>query len=237
MLGMKVAAFTMVRSSLPTGRSNLRVPVPRECCQDLLRRRRLPDELGMTELVEKGSPFQRASSVGRGAGVGRALGSGLDRGDGVGLGVGVGVGVDVGIGVVVGVDVAVDVGIGVSLGEAVVVEVGVGGGVTVGVAVAVAVGLGGTVAVGVTVAVGAGVGDAVGVAVGVGVAPACTSNEPASMRPLRTRQKLGPRWSKKGGGAKFGSPASMAGLSGNSACVNVGPPLSCNGPSSGLVLI
>ncbi len=190
-----------------------------------MRRRQLQDELGMTELAEKDSPFQRASSVGRGAGVGRALGSGLDRGDGVGLGV------------VVGVDVAVDVGIGVSLGEAVVVEVGVGVGVTVSVAVAVAVGLGGTVAVGVTVAVGAGVGDAVGVAVGVGVAPTCTSNEPASMRPLRTRQKPGPRWSKKGGGVKFGSPASIAGLLGNSACVNVGPPLSCKGPSSGSVLI
>ena len=53
MLGMKVAAFTMVRSSPPTGRLNLRVSVTRECCQDLLRRRWLPDELGMTELAEK----------------------------------------------------------------------------------------------------------------------------------------------------------------------------------------
>src|SRR5213076_2639059 len=32
-----------------------------------------------------------------------------------------------------------------------------------------------------------------------------------------------------GGGVKFGSPASIAGLPGNSACVKVGPPLSCNG--------
>ena len=29
---------------------------------------------------------------------------------------------------------------------------------------------------------------------------------------------------------KFGSPASMAGLPGNKAWVNVGPPLFCNGP-------
>jgi len=36
---------------------------------------------------------------------------------------------------------------------------------------------------------------------------------------------------------KFGSPASIAGLPGESACVNVGPPLLCNGPSIGLVLI
>jgi hypothetical protein len=36
---------------------------------------------------------------------------------------------------------------------------------------------------------------------------------------------------------KFGSPASMAGLPGNKACVKVGPPLSCRGPSIGFVLI
>ena len=65
----------------------------------------------------------------------------------------------------------------------------------------------------------------------------CTSNEPMSMRPLTTRSKPGPRWSKKGGGVKFGSPASMAGLPGNNACVKVGPPLSCSGPSIGSVLI
>src|SRR5947208_7235931 len=34
-----------------------------------------------------------------------------------------------------------------------------------------------------------------------------------------------------------GTPTSIAGLPGSSACVNVGPPLFCNGPSSGLVLI
>ena len=79
------------------------------------------NELGMTELAEKGSPFQRASSVGQGGGVGRALGNGLERGDGVGLGVGVGVGVDVGIGVIVGVDVAVGVGVSVGVGVAVTV--------------------------------------------------------------------------------------------------------------------
>jgi len=142
---VKLGAFTTVSFPLPpTGRSNLRVPVTRECCQDLLRRRQLPDELGMTELVEKGSPFQRASSVGRGGGVGRDLGDGLDRGDGVGLGVGVGVGVDVGIGVIVGVDVAVGVGVSVSVGVAV--------GVGVAVAVAVGVGVGVDVGVGVCAA-------------------------------------------------------------------------------------
>lgn len=61
----------------------------------------------------------------------------------------------------------------------------------------VGVGLGGTVAVGVevgvNVAVGVGVGDAVGVGVGDGVVPAWTSKDPTSMRPLRTRQKSGPR--------------------------------------------
>ena len=65
--------------------------------------------------------------------------------------------------------------------------------VALGVAVAVAVGVGVNVAVAVAVAVG--VSDAVGVGVGLGVVPACTSNDPTSMRPLRTRQKSGPRWS------------------------------------------
>ena len=49
------------------------------------------------------------------------------------------------------------------------------------------------VGVGVEVGVEVGVGVAVAVGVGVGVLPACTSNEPISMRPLRTRQKSGPR--------------------------------------------
>ena len=40
-----------------------------------------------------------------------------------------------------------------------------------------------------------GVGDAVGVGVGDGVVPLCTSNDPTSIRLLRTRQKTGPRWS------------------------------------------
>ena len=99
-----------------------------------------------------------------------------------------------------------DLGVGVALG----VEVGVG--VGVGVTVAVAVG----VVVGVTVAVGVDVGLAVGVGVGVPV-ELCTSNEPLSIRPFTTRSKPGPRWSKKGGGVKFGSPVSMAGLPGNNA--------------------
>ena len=136
---------------------------------------------------------------------------GRDLGDVLGLAVGVGLGVGVRVAVAVGVDFALPVDVGVA------VAVGVAAGVAVGVAVSVAV--------------------AVGVAVGVGVPSVCTSNEPLSMRPFTTRLKPGPRWSKKGGGVKFGSPASMAGLPGNSACVKVGPPLSCNGPSSGSVLI
>ena len=126
MPGVKLHAFTMVSSAPPTGRSNLRVPITRECCQDLLRRRPLPDELGMTELVEKGSPFQRASSVGRGSGVGRALGVGLTLGVGVALGVPVGVGVAVGVAVGEGVTVGVAVGVNVAVAVAVGVGVGVG---------------------------------------------------------------------------------------------------------------
>src|SRR6266478_2372477 len=113
-----------------------------------------------------------------------------------------------------------------------------GRGAGVGRARGVNVGLGRAVAVGVGVVVAVGVGVVVGVAVGVGVGRgSCTSNEPTSMRSFTTRSKPGPRWSKKGGGVKFGSPASIAGLPGNRACVKVGPPLSCKGPSSGSVLI
>ena len=60
-----------------------------------------------------------------------------------------------------------------------------------GVNAGLAVGEGLAVAVGVAV----GVGEAVGVGVGDGVVPTCTSNDPTSMRPLRMRQKTGPRWS------------------------------------------
>jgi len=160
-------------------------------------------------------------SYGRRAGVGRELG------DGASLGVGVGLGVDVGVGVGVAVGVDVPVGVAVAVG----VAIGVGVGVGVGVNVAVAVGVG--VAVGVILGVVVGVG----VGVGVGVSPLCTSKEPLSMRSFTTRGKPCPRWSKKGGGVKFGSPASMAGLPGNKACVKVGPPLSCREPSIGFVLI
>ncbi len=217
MLGMKVAAFTMVRSSLPTGAVEPEGARHPGVLSRPFRRRQLPDELGMTELAEKGSPFQRASSVGRGGGVGRDLGVGLT------LGVGVALGVPVGVGVAVGVAVGEGVTVGVAVGVA--VAVAVGEGVTVGVAVGVGVG----------VALGVAVGVAVGV--GVGVEPDCTSKEPISMRPFTTRSKPGPRWSKNGGGVKFGSPASIAGLLFNSSWVNVGPPLFCNGPSSGSVLI
>ena len=123
-----------------------------------------------------------------------------------------------------------DLGVGVALGVGVTVAVAVG--VAVGVVVGVAVAVG--VVVGVAVAVGVDVGLAVGVGVPVEL---CTSNEPLSIRPFTTRSRPGPRWSKKGGGVKFGSPASIAGLLGNSACVKVGPPLFCKGPSSGSVLI
>ena len=142
------------------------------------------------------------------------------RGAGLGriLGVGCSRGAGVGRGVAVGVDVAVGVEVAVA------VAVAVGAGVAVG------------VAVGSAVAVGEGVG--AGVVVGVGVPLAlCTSNEPISSRPFATRSKPEPRWSKKGGGVKAGSPALTAGLPGNSACVNVGPPLSCNGPSIGSMLV
>ena len=93
------------------------------------------------------------------------------------------------------------------------------------------------VAVAVAVAVGGALGVGVVVAVGVGVPPVCTSNEPLSIRLYTTRLNPGPRWSKKGGGVKLGSPASIPGLPGHSACVNVGPPLCCNGPSIGSVLV
>jgi len=70
-----------------------------------------------------------------------------------------------------------------------------------------------------------------------------TSNAPMSMRLFTTRGKPEPRWSSDRGGVKelgsnAGSPASMAGLTGDNdnACVKVGPPLSCNGPSFGSVL-
>ena len=108
-------------------------------------------------------------------------------------------------------------------------------GVAVGVNAAVGVAV--AVEVGVAVAVGVGVAVAVAVGVGVGVGVGCTSNDPTSMRPLNTRTNPGPRWSKKGGGVKLGSPMSMAGLPGNKAWVNVGPPLFCKGPNIGSVLV
>jgi hypothetical protein len=147
------------------------------------------------------------------------------------LGVGEGLAVDVGV----GDTVAVAVGVREAVLVAVAVGVDVGVEETVLVAVGVDVGVGKTVPVGVGVEVGVPV--VVAVAVGVGVPLSCTSNEPMSIRPLTTRSKPAPRWSKLGGGVKLGSPASMAGLPGKSACVKVGPPLSCSGPSIGSVLI
>lgn len=138
-----------------------------------------------------------------------------------------GVGSDLGVGVTLGVEVGVVLGVAVAVGV----------GLDEGVGVDFGVGLGVAVAVGVDVAVAVGVGAGVSVGVGVGMPPLCTSKEPISMRPFTTRSKPGPRWSNSGGGLKFGSPASIAGLPGNNACVKVGPPLSCNGPSIGSVLI
>ena len=138
-----------------------------------------------------------------------------------------------GLGVSAGLAVDVGVDVGVAVGEAVGVAVDVGVGVVVGVCVAVAVGVAVAVAVPVEVAVAV----AVGVRVGVGVGVGCTSNDPTSMRPLNTRTNPGPRWSYAGGGVKFGSPASMAGLPGNRAWVKVGPPLFCKGPNIGSVLV
>lgn len=131
----------------------------------------------------------------------------------------------------VGPDLGVGVILGVALGIPVAVAVGVGEGVAVGLGVE----LGVAVTVGVAVMVGVGVGDGVSVAVGVGVPLLCTSNAPTSIRPFTTRSKPGPRWSNRGGGVKLGLPALVAGLPGKSACVKVGPPLFCSGPSIGLV--
>jgi hypothetical protein len=83
------------------------------------------------------------------------------------------------------------------------------------------VGLAVDVGVGEAVLVAVAVGVDVDVGLGVGVPPACTSNEPMSIRLPLTRSKPGPRWSKKGGGAKLGSPASMAGLPGKRFSENV----------------
>ena len=149
-----------------------------------------------------------AMAYARGCGVGRT------RGTGAGLGVTLGRGF--------AVAVAVDVGVAVGLTDA----------VAVGVGVTVGVGKG----VGVELGAAEGVEVAVGVAVGVGPS-AWTSNDPTSIRPSTTRSNPAPRWSNVGGGVKFGSPALIAALPGNKACVNVGPPLSCKGPSTGSVLI
>lgn len=140
----------------------------------------------------------------------RGDGVGRTRGTGAGLGVTLGRGFAVAVGVVVGVSVGVTKGVGVVVGVVAGVEVGVELGIAEGVEVAV------------------------GVAVGVDPCP-WTSKDPTSIRPFTTRSNPVPRWSKKGGGVKPGSPALIAGLPGSNACVNVGPPLFCNGPSKGAV--
>ena len=102
-------------------------------------------------------------------------------------------------------------GVALGVGETVAVVV------AVAVGVAAAVGVGVDIGVAVAVDVAAGVAVAVPLGVGVGVVAGCTSKETISIRPFTTRLKPGPRWSKKGGGVKFGSPASMAGLPGNNS--------------------
>ena len=144
----------------------------------------------------------------------------LGRGVGRGRGTAPGLGVILGRGVAVAVVVVVAVAVGVT--EAVAVDVGV------------TVGVGKGVEVGVEVGIAEGVDVAVGVAVGVGPC-SWTSNDPMSIRPFTTRSNPAPRWSNEGGGVKLGSPVLIAGLPGNKACVNVRPPLSCNGPSIGFV--
>jgi len=176
------------------------------------------------------------------------------------VGVGVAVLVAVGVGVLVGA-ARVPVGVGVAVLVAVGVGVLVGAArvpVGVGVAVLVAVGVGVLVGdarvpvgVGVAVLVGAarvpvGVGVAVLVAVGVGVLVAAgllpISTAPMSQVRL-VAPKTGrttPRWSVAWQAppplpGAAGLPASMAGLPGKSACVEVGPPLFVSGPSLGLM--
>src|SRR5207245_7574142 len=72
---------------------------------------------------------------------------------------------------------------------------GLGGGVGRGLGLGCSrgTGVGRGVADGVDVTVGVEVAVAVALGVGVGVPPACTSNEPLSIRPLTTRSKPGPR--------------------------------------------
>src|SRR5437764_1402338 len=142
------------------------------------------------------------------------------------------IGISHGRGAGVGRGEPVGVGGGVRRGG----RVGRGAGVGRGLGEGVRHGQGERVEVGVAVNVGVGVTLTVTVAVGVG--RGCwTSNEPISRRPFLTRSYPGPRWSSSGGPTKFGSPALIAGLPGNSACVSVGPPLSCKGLSIGSVLI
>src|SRR5688500_11016582 len=150
-----------------------------------------------------------------------------------GVGLGGGVGLIVGIGVEIGVAVGVAVAAGVAVGDGATVGVAIGVAVAVaaGVAVAVAVAVG--VGVAVAVAVGVGVGVGLGFGVGAGVGVACTSTAPMSARPFTTRAKPGPR----GSILSAGSLPSITGLSEAGSWVKVGPPLFCNGPSLGSVLI
>ena len=53
------------------------------------------------------------------------------------------------------------------------------------------------------------------------------------MNPFITRSNPGPRWSKKGGGVKLGSPASMAGLPGKRAWFFLSFPRKVNSANRG----
>ena len=133
--------------------------------------------------------------------------------------------------VVVEVGVTVAVGVSVRVG----VEVGVGVGVSVAVRVAEAVDVCVGVGVGVSVRVGAGVG------VG-GVEPNSTAplSQVATVSPSPSTGRGAPRWSSVSelpvsSTQPVELPVSITGLAGKGMCVNVKPPLSCSGPSSGSI--
>lgn len=161
--------------------------------------------------------------------VGVFVGVGELVGVGVAVFVGDGVSVAVPVGVAVKVGVFVGVGVNVAVGEGVSVGVGVNEGIGVGVSVGVCVNVG--VGDGVSVAVPVGVG--VDEGVGVGGSGNATSTAPISQAGPWGRRM--PRWS-VGGQLALSAP-SIAGEGPVKVCVSVGPPLSCSGPNTGLVLL
>ncbi len=146
------------------------------------------------------------------------------------------------VGVLPGVCVAACVGVGVIVRVGVLVRDDVRVGVRVGFLVGDGVG----VRVGDGVGLGVGDGDAVGVGLAVGVGVGEDSNAPMSQAAVPLSSESGrvtPRWSVVTGWAgdcwsvqSATGILSIAGLPDSSASVCVGPPLSCKGPSRGLVL-